>query len=123
MVTFYRSICRDSYYDFEWRLLNTAAITAVARVSPHSGARLQQIEGSSLDRSQVVGLTPPGYILPPHPRLFQADRTTGPYVPNWRSAGKPARSRRIPTIKPNFSPRHGRGATTARHAPVSVVRR
>jgi len=89
--------------------LNTAAIPAVARVSPRSWARLKQIDRSSLDRSQDLELTPPGYVLSPHPQLLQADRTTRPY-PRTAQQEKQAPSRRIATINPNFSPPQARTA-------------
>jgi len=44
-----------------------------------------------LDRSRYLRLMVPGYILSPHPRLVQADRTTGPYSRNMHTGrGRPA---------------------------------
>ncbi len=73
-------------------------------------------------------LTPPGYGLPPHPRLLPAGGTIGAYLlANLAQQNQPGPSRRIGPLKPDFAPRQSRppglygGVNTGRPAATAAL--
>ncbi len=55
-----------------------------------------------------LGLTHPGYILPPHPRLLRAGAAIEAYWQTGRTKAATVPSRRIGPIRPDSSPRDRR---------------